>query len=78
MRVMGLGGVTSVFTGKEDNKMLEEAGRVRDKQPVVSNHLPGPGVQLKIHLQELVKQNEKTGKGFLSSYSQQDLIQKFF
>ena len=79
---MGLGGVTAAFTaGKEDNKLLEEAGRVRDKQPVVRNTLPGPGVQLKVDLHEvgvdLIKQNGKS-KTLLSSYSEQDLIQKFF
>ena len=75
---MGLGGVTSVFTGKEDNKLLEEAGRLRDKQPVVGRDLPRPGLQVKIDLQDLVKQSEKSEKGILSSYTQQDLLQKFF
>ena len=83
---MTFGGVTTVLAGAKDGlKMLEEAGRVREKQPVVCGHLPGRGVHLKIDLQEVGGlENKQTDqekgqiKGILSSYSEQDLIQKFF
>ena len=83
---MTFGVVTTVFAGAKDGtKLLEEAGRVREKQPVFSGHLPGhPGVSLKIDLQEVLETKqagqEKGAqiKGILSSYSEQDLIQKFF
>ena len=51
---MTFGGVSTVLAGSTENlKLLEEAGRVREKQPVVSGLLPGQGVHLKIDLQEV-------------------------
>ena len=83
---MTFGGVSTVLAGSTENlKLLEEAGRVREKQPVVSGLLPGQGVHLKIDLQEVgglepkqTQQEKEKIKGILSSYSEQDLIQKFF
>ena len=83
---MTFGGVTTVWAGAKDGlKLLEEAGRVREKQPVVCGHLPGLGLHLKVDLREVgaletkqADQEKGQVKGILSSYSEQDLIQKFF
>ena len=81
---MTFGGVTTVWSTagtKEALKLLEGAERVREKQPVVAPSLQG--VHIKIDLQDLTetKQSDQEKgqiKGILSTYSEQDLIQKFF
>ena len=82
---MTFGGVTTVWSTagtKEALKLLEGAERVREKQPVVAPSLQG--VHIKIDLQDLAetKQSDQEKghqiKGILSTYSEQDLIQKFF
>ena len=82
---MTFGGVTTVWATagtKEALKLLEGAERVREKQPVVASSLQG--VHIKIDLQDLTetKQSDQEKghqiKGILSTYSEQDLIQKFF
>ena len=84
---MTFGGVTTVWAGdREALKLLEGVGSFREKQPVlpVVSTWPGQGIHLKIDLQELggetkqAEQEKEKIKGILSTYSEQDLIQKFF
>merc|ERR1712055_1076083 len=66
---------------KNDNKLLEGASMVRqERQGGLTTSLPRPEPEVKIDLQDVIRQfgGKEAREGLFHSHSDQELLQKFF